>query len=87
MNGQLKITEIQRWEYRPGDRLIAHVDRDAISREQAIEVAGRLRTILHLPDDAPIAIAGRGWTFEVVSETDLWPGRNGCEDHHLRVEG
>lgn len=65
-----EVTEITRWEYRPGDRLIAHTDEPLMSREQALEIAGEIRRRLRLPAHAPVIIAGKGWTFEVLSEVD-----------------
>lgn len=70
MNELPKVTEIIRWEYRPGDRLIARVNRDIISREEAHAIASRIRMQLHLPIDAPIVIAGGEWVFEVLSGDD-----------------
>ena len=69
--GQMpKVTEIVRWSYQPGDRLIARVARATVTSEQAAEVAARIRAALQLPSSAPIAIATEEWTFEVVTEPD-----------------
>lgn len=65
-----EVKEITRWSYRPGDRLICHTDIGTITREQAHEIAGRIRAQLGLPEDAPIVIAGTNWSFEVISGID-----------------
>lgn len=60
-----EIREIIRWTVEPGDRLIAIVNRDAVDGEQAAEVRARLRAVLQLPEDFPIAVTGREWSFIV----------------------
>jgi hypothetical protein len=67
--GDPKITEVQRLEIKPGDRLIVHVgERDRIDVETAAHIRTRLRAALQLPGDMPIAIVTEGWQFEVVPE-------------------
>jgi hypothetical protein len=65
-----EVTEIIRWEYRPGDRLIARVSTGKVSPEQAVEIADRIRASFQLPGSAPIVVAGEDWSFEVLSGLD-----------------
>jgi hypothetical protein len=62
--GDPKITEVQRLEIKPGDRLIVHVDRDSIDPHTAAIVKERLRKALNLPAYMPIVIVTREWRFE-----------------------
>jgi hypothetical protein len=60
-----EITEIQRWQVKPGDRLLAYVNRDEVSQEEARVIVDRLRATLKLPD-LPIVIVTREWDFAVM---------------------
>jgi hypothetical protein len=62
-----EVTEIQRWEIRPGDKLILRTDRQVVDQEQAAMLQERVRAILHLPPDVDVLILGPEWRAEVVS--------------------
>jgi hypothetical protein len=60
----VQVTGLQVLTIRPGDRLVAYVDRDSIDARTAAEVKKRLREALDLPASMPIVIASREWRFE-----------------------
>jgi hypothetical protein len=60
-----EITEIQRWQVKPGDRLLAYVNRDKVSHEEAREITAHIRASLKLPD-LIIVIVTREWDFAVM---------------------
>lgn len=64
-----KITEVQRYAYRPGDRLLVRVEREP-SDYQAVKVRERVREILQLGDDVPILVNGPRSGVEVLAPED-----------------
>ena len=65
-----KISEIIRWQVKPGDRLVVLCEQSYVSEDQVAEVKQRLRIALQLPEDFPIAVASREWSFSVLSDSD-----------------
>lgn len=61
-----EVTEIQRWQLNPGDRLIVTTDRYLRDSDVAV-VKARVRAALALPDDVPILVHGPDAEVKVIS--------------------
>lgn len=61
------ITGIQRLRIEPGDRLVVHANKPALSQQEATEIQHRLRATLGLPDGFPVAVLAAGVSLEVVN--------------------
>ena len=61
-----EIKEVERFQYKSGDRFVLHCE-GFLTREQARTCIDRFRTTLNLPDDAPVEIIDQSWTLVIVS--------------------
>lgn len=62
-----EVQEVRRWQIQPGDRLIIRTDAFELTPEIAAELQVRVREVLRIPDEVPIAILARNWDVEVGS--------------------
>lgn len=60
-----EITEVQRLELKPGDRIIVRTPA-RLTDEQAAYLKERMRTILRLPDELLILVLPEGMSLEVA---------------------
>lgn len=60
------VTEIIRWHYQPGDRLIVRTDALQLDDEDAHLVREQVRHALKLPADIPVAIVSGHWQVSVI---------------------
>lgn len=68
-----EITEVQRFQYKPGDRFILHYDTGYLDAEQAREIVKRFREALKLPNDVPVAIMDQEWTVVITEPSGVEP--------------
>jgi len=61
------ITEVERFEYKPGDRFIVHIDADWLNEEMAHDIARRFRVVMQLPEDTAVVILGRDSWVEIIA--------------------
>jgi hypothetical protein len=66
----IQIADIQVLAVKPGDRLVAKVNRDWITPEEGEIVKARIRTGLQLDESVPVVVVTREWEFSV--ERGAW---------------
>ena len=66
MSNSPEIKEVERLQYKPGDRFVLHCE-GFLTQEQARTCINRFRATLNLPGDTPVAIIDQSWTLVIVS--------------------
>ena len=72
------ISEVERFQYRPGDRFILKYTGTIYDMAAVNEIGRRFREVLHLPSDTPIAVIDERWGVTIAQPADECPGHCGC---------
>ena len=66
------ISEVERFQYKPGDRFILKYSGTIYDMTQAREIGQRFRAVMKLPDDTPVAVIDESWEVMIVERNEEW---------------
>lgn len=76
-----EITEVQRFQYHPGDRFILRLkEHYALEQQQIDDIKVRFLAALQLPEETPVVVLDSSWDLTIAGPAGM-DGCLWCLDH------